>query len=283
RLFRAYAQALDAAGKSTEARKWINLAARAEQALGMAVEPDPEIIDLGDDTDQERPARARDVVPPEDPDQQTVAQGGDELGVTTFFADYDGILCDLDGVVYAGSQPIDAAVSTLNTLMAQGVPVAFITNNASKSASEVAERLRSMGLNATPEYVMTSAQAVVELLSIKYDCHAGPVLVIGSTQLIKQVQAAGFTVTTAAADRPQVVVQGFNPQLQWDDLAQASFAIQSGAGWLASNLDLTIPLAGGIAPGNGSMVQAVSQATGTRPEIAAGKPAPVMFQTMANF
>lgn len=78
RLFRAYAQALDAAGKSTEARKWINLAARAEQALGMAVEPDPEIIDLGDDTDQERPARARDVVPPEDPDQQTVAQGGDE-------------------------------------------------------------------------------------------------------------------------------------------------------------------------------------------------------------
>lgn len=203
--------------------------------------------------------------------------------MATFFADYDGILCDLDGVVYAGSQPIDAAVSTLNTLMAQGVPVAFITNNASKSASEVAERLRSMGLNATPEYVMTSAQAVVELLSTKYDYHAGPVLVTGSTQLIKQVQAAGFTVTTTAADRPQVVVQGFNPQLQWDDLAQASFAIQSGAGWLASNLDLTIPLAGGIAPGNGSMVQAVSQATGTRPEIAAGKPAPVMFQTMANF
>src|SRR5699024_12400399 len=78
RLFRAYARALDAAGKSTEACQWLNLAARAEQALGMAVEPDPEIIDLGDDTAQERPARARDVVPPEDPDQQTVAQGGDE-------------------------------------------------------------------------------------------------------------------------------------------------------------------------------------------------------------
>ncbi len=78
RLFRAYAQALDAAGKSAEARKWTNLAARAEQALGITVEPDPEIIDLGDDTDPERPARARDVVPPEEPDQQTVAQGGDE-------------------------------------------------------------------------------------------------------------------------------------------------------------------------------------------------------------
>ncbi len=203
--------------------------------------------------------------------------------MATFFADYDGVLCDLDGVVYAGSQPIDAAISTLNTLMAQGVPVAFITNNASKSAKDVAERLGSMGLNANPEHVMTSAQAVVELLRVKYDRHAGPVLVTGSRQLNKQVQAAGFTVTATAADRPQVVVQGFNPQLQWDDLAQASFAIQNGAGWLASNLDLTIPLAGGIAPGNGSMVQAVGQATGTRPEVAAGKPAPVMFQTMADF
>ncbi|HIW47223.1 MAG TPA: HAD-IIA family hydrolase [Candidatus Yaniella excrementigallinarum] len=203
--------------------------------------------------------------------------------MTTFFADYDGVLCDLDGVVYAGSQPIDAAISTLNTLMAQGVPVAFITNNASKSANEVAQRLGSMGLKANPEHVMTSAQAVVELLSVKYDRNAGPVLVTGSSQLIKQVQAAGFTVTETAADRPQVVVQGYNPKLQWDDLAQASFAIQNGAGWLASNLDLTIPLAGGIAPGNGSMVQAVGQATGTQPEVAAGKPAPVMFQKMANF
>lgn len=78
RLFRAYAQALDATGKSAEARKWTNLAVRAEQALGNAIEPDPEIIDLGDDNPPENPVRARDVVPPQEPDEQTVAQGGDE-------------------------------------------------------------------------------------------------------------------------------------------------------------------------------------------------------------
>src|SRR5699024_12391494 len=104
-----------------------------------------------------------------------------------------------------GSQPIDAAISTLNTLMAQGVPVSFITNNASKSANEVAQRLGSMGLKANPEHVMTSAQAVVALLSVTYDRNAGPVLVTVSDQLIKQVLAGGFTVTESAADRPQVV------------------------------------------------------------------------------
>lgn len=202
--------------------------------------------------------------------------------MTTFFDDYDGLLCDLDGVVYAGSEPIDEAVSTLNTLMAWGVPVAFVTNNASKSATEVANRLITMGVETDPAHVMTSAQAVVDLMKSKYSPHTGPVMVTGSEQLTALIEAAGYRVTTQAADTPQVVVQGFNPKLGWNDLAQASFAIQNGAGWLASNLDLTIPLSQGIAPGNGSMVNSVAQATGTRPEVAAGKPAPVMFITMAE-
>lgn len=199
-----------------------------------------------------------------------------------FFAGYDGVLCDLDGVVYAGSQKINTAVITLNTLMRQGVPVAFVTNNASKSVTQVANRLIAMGLEIDTDHIMTSAQAVVDLLLVKYAVDSGPVLVAGSAQLTEHIRAAGYTVTTAAAENPQVVVQGFNPNLGWNDLAQASFAIQNGAGWLASNLDLTIPLTEGIAPGNGSMVNAVAQATGTRPEVAAGKPAPVMFRSMAE-
>src|SRR5699024_172245 len=154
-----------------------------------------------------------------------------------------------------------AAISTLNTLMAQGVPVAFITNNASKSANEVAQRLGSMGLKANPEHVMTSAQAVVELLSVKYDRNAAPVLVTGSSQLIKQVHAARCSDTRTEAKRPQVVRQGYSPRSRWDDLAQTSCAIRNGARWLRPNRGLTIPLAGDIAPGNGSMVQAVGQAT----------------------
>lgn len=202
--------------------------------------------------------------------------------VTTFFNGYDGLLCDLDGVVYAGAQAIDSAVETLNALIEQGIPVAFVTNNASKSAFDVANRLITLGVTTDSDHVMTSAQAVVDVLKSTYDSHNGPVLVTGSPQLAEHIQAAGFTITTNAADSPQVVVQGFNPNLCWDDLAQASFAIQQGAGWLASNLDLTIPLAQGVAPGNGSLVNTVAQATGTRPELAAGKPAPVMFTTMAQ-
>lgn len=202
--------------------------------------------------------------------------------MSAFFHGYDGLLCDLDGVVYAGTNAIDRAVETLNSLSATGIPVAFVTNNASRSATEVADKLIAFGVETATEHVMTSAQAVVNYLSDEYDPDNGPVLVTGSDQLGQQITAVGFDIVRSADDRPQVVVQGFNPNLGWEDLAQASFAIQRGASWLASNLDLTIPLAGGVAPGNGSLVNAVAQATGTRPIIAAGKPSSVMFTTMAE-
>lgn len=78
RLFSAYAEALRAAGRQEEARKWSILVARAERALGLNVEPEPEILDLGDDEYDTPPARARDILPPSDPSAQTATKGGDE-------------------------------------------------------------------------------------------------------------------------------------------------------------------------------------------------------------
>ncbi|MBD4502140.1 haloacid dehalogenase, partial [Xanthomonas citri pv. citri] len=64
---------------------------------------------------------------------------------TTFFDGHDGLLCDLDGVVYAGGGAIAGAVETLSTLQEQGVPVGFVTNNASRAPESVAEHLRTLG------------------------------------------------------------------------------------------------------------------------------------------
>lgn len=49
RLFRAYADALDAVGRSSESGKWRRQAGVAERALGLDDELEPDIIDLGED------------------------------------------------------------------------------------------------------------------------------------------------------------------------------------------------------------------------------------------
>ena len=48
-----------------------------------------------------------------------------------------------------------------------------------------------------------------------------------------------------------------------------------GARFVATNLDPTYPVAGGLVPGAGALVAAVSTASGTRPEVA-GKPEAAM-------
>ncbi len=51
RLFRAYADALDAVGRSDESDKWRRQALVAEKALGIDDDLEPDIIDLGEDED----------------------------------------------------------------------------------------------------------------------------------------------------------------------------------------------------------------------------------------
>ena len=77
---------------------------------------------------------------------------------------HDGLLCDLDGVVYAGGGAVPGAVETLTALAERGVPVGFVTNNASRAPESVAEHLRSLGVPARPEQVFGSAPAGVDLL-----------------------------------------------------------------------------------------------------------------------
>jgi hypothetical protein len=74
------------------------------------------------------------------------------------------------------------------------------------------------------------------------------------------------------------VVQGYGgPELPWGRLAEACYAIARGVPWFASNTDLTIPSARGIAPGNGAAVEVVRIATGAEPQVA-GKPLPPMHR-----
>jgi glycerol 3-phosphatase-2 len=206
------------------------------------------------------------------------------LGTTTqaLSTQYDLAMLDLDGVVYLGADPIDGAAAALTTARDQGLRLAYITNNASRTAHQVAEKLRDMGMpGVSDEDVVTSAQAVAHLMAD--DLPAGSaVLVVGGEGLRAPLEERGLRCVTSLDDSPVAVVQGFHADIGWHELSEASYAIQSGLPWYASNTDLTVPTARGIAPGNGSLVQAVRNATGAEP-IVAGKPQRALFdETIAR-
>ncbi len=189
---------------------------------------------------------------------------------------YDCAMLDLDGVVYIGPAAVDGVPALLVEVRDRGMTVAFVTNNAARTPESVAEQLGEFGVHAQAADVVTAAQAAARELATRLEAGA-KVLVIGGEGLYVALRDEGLTPVGSAADEPAAVVQGFDRSVGWTQLAEGCYAIQAGALWVASNLDRTIPTAGGVAPGNGTLVDAVAAAVASRPSVVAGKPYRPLF------
>jgi HAD superfamily hydrolase (TIGR01457 family) len=207
--------------------------------------------------------------------------GENEVSMNNRLIDcFDGVLADLDGVVYIGPRVIGGAIDALEQLAGEGKSLAYVTNNASRSPEEVATHLRDLGAPAKAEQVFGSALAGAELLAGTVAAGSS-VLVVGSQFLADSVRAQGLVVVQSSDDRPDAVIQGFSSAVGWKDLAEAAYAITAGATWVATNVDMTLPQERGFAPGNGALVAAVAAATGKSP-LVAGKPEAALFEMAAR-
>ena len=193
--------------------------------------------------------------------------------VKTLAQQHDCLLLDLDGTVFRGHAPTPGAVQTLASVECRAL---FVTNNASRSANEVAAHLCELGFTAVTDDVVTSAQSAARMLAARLPAGA-KVLVVGTDALAAEVDTVGLTPVRLVADEPVAVVQGLSMSIGWAELAEAALAIRGGALWVTANLDVTLPTERGLVPGNGSLVAAVRAATGAEP-LVAGKPAPALMQ-----
>lgn len=191
---------------------------------------------------------------------------------------YDALLVDLDGTVFAGGTPIDGAAEGLASHSRRGKTM-YVTNNASRSPEQVAQLLTDLGFPTEPTDVLTSAMAAVDMAveNVQQRGIEDPrVYVIGAPSFRQLAEQANLGVVDSADDQPHVVLHGHSPDNNWSRLSEGALALQRGAAYIASNLDTTLPTERGFMVGNGSMVAAVTSATGITPQ-SAGKPGPTMF------
>lgn len=186
---------------------------------------------------------------------------------------HDCLLLDLDGTLFRGTRAVDGAAEALSMATSRNL---YLTNNASRSAAEVAHHLRELGFDACPDDVITSGRCAALLLGAELP-PASPVLVVGSAALVAEVYDVGLEPVRRWSDGPVAVLQGFSPDIGWRELAEAALAIGAGTPWTATNPDLTLPSEYGLVPGNGSLVAALRAATGAHPSVV-GKPHGFLFQ-----
>jgi 4-nitrophenyl phosphatase len=187
-------------------------------------------------------------------------------------------LFDMDGVVYVGKRPLPGVQAMFDFLDASGRGWLCITNNASMTSQQFADKLAAMDIKVSPERILGSSEATAQWLAeqVQNGWASGKVFVMGMEGLRSALQNKGFELTAdpfAAA----YVVSGANFNLTFNDLADAALAIRNGARFIGTNSDLTFPTERGQIPGAGSVLALFTAATGVKP-IVIGKPNPPMFE-----
>ena len=209
-------------------------------------------------------------------------------------AAYDLVMLDLDGVVYVGREAVEGAADHLHRAAEAGARCAFVTNNASRPAGAVAEHLRELGVDAAVEDVVTSAQAAASLVRERHG-EGATVRLLGGEGLWRSFRDAGLrpvpvgdeagsSGSGSAGDdtAPVALVTGYGPDVRWGEVMRAAVLVRDGLPWVASNTDMTIPTAYGVAPGHGVLVDTLRRFSGVDP-VVAGKPArPLLDETIAR-
>lgn len=182
-------------------------------------------------------------------------------------------LFDLDGTLYLGDQLYPFTIDLLRRIRQTGGRSLYMTNNSSKSVEDYIRKLEKLGIPATREDFITSAQATAWYLQ-KH--HPGKTLyVCGTESLKRELREAGFPVTEEA-EKAQCIVMGFDTELTFRKLRDVSWLLSTrDIPYIATNPDYVCPTEFGSVPDCGSVCDMIYNATKKRP-LVIGKPEPLM-------
>lgn len=173
------------------------------------------------------------------------------------------VVCDLDGVVWLGDEPIPGSAAAVEALRAAGHRVLFATNFSFAPVEETERKLERCGIPAQGD-VVTSAQAAAHVV------HPGErVLVCAGPGVVQAVEQRGASVVTRG--RIDAVIVGFHRTFDFEVMSRASSAVRGGARLIGTNDDATYPTPQGEIPGGGAILASVEVASGCA-ALVAGKP-----------
>lgn len=218
-------------------------------------------------------------------------------------------LFDCDGVLWSGDTLFDGTVETLDMLRKRDKQVVFVTNNSTKSREDYRKKLESMGIPATVEEVFGSSySAAVYISRILPKAHPelkerNKVFVIGESGIEAELDSENIPhlggsdpayrrdmtpedYKAIAADDPKlidpavgVVLIGLDFHYNYLKMSLGYHYMRRGAVFLATNIDSTLPSAGSLFPGAGTMSAPFMHILGKEP-LAFGKPSQAMMDAI---
>jgi 4-nitrophenyl phosphatase len=193
------------------------------------------------------------------------------------FQQAKAFIFDMDGVLYRGKAALPGVADLFNALTLRGVKFLLATNNSMAIPATYVARMVEMGVEVDESQVQTSSTVTRDFLKDELP-EGSCILPVGMPPLSEVL--FGGTGFVSALENPDAkvdaVVVGLDLEFTYEKLRRASDAVRDGARYIATNADATLPHETGMQPGAGSIVAAISTASGVTP-IVVGKPQTLMM------
>jgi 4-nitrophenyl phosphatase len=188
------------------------------------------------------------------------------------------LIIDMDGVLYLGDKPMPGLDEFFAFLRKHDIRFQLVTNNSTLTPRMYVEKMARMGVTVQKSHVLTSSIATANYLAGKYP-RGSHIYCIGEEGLMAALQGTGFVLSQRD---PIAVVVGFDRDVTYAKLCDATLLIRSGVPFISTNPDLTLPVPEGQVPGTGAIVAAIAAACEQKP-LFMGKPEPLLMeQAMAR-
>lgn len=215
---------------------------------------------------------------------------------------YDGVVCDMDGVLWLGNEEIHNSIDALNALRIGGKSICFVTNNSAKTKVDIQNKLKALGYEATLTDIITSSSVTAEYVRDQLKSKMIPssrtkVFMIGNPALEYELERVGFEVLKVSENEsPEIeedefseisqdvskdvkaVVVGIDYAFNYRKLALGSMYLGHDSLFVATNPDAANKVASGaLLPEPGALIAALESVSGRKVTVC-GKPSDIIVQ-----
>jgi NagD protein len=189
----------------------------------------------------------------------------------------NGLMIDMDGVIYAGEKLIEGADFFIKRLLDKKIPFTFLSNNSQRTRLESVEKLEKLGISVEEKHIYNSAMATGTFLKDQYPgCSA---FVLGQGGLLDSLTQSGVKLID---ENPDFVILGEGHEFTLKMVHSAVDMILAGARFIATNRDPSPRKAGWNNLGIAATAAMIEEATGIDAFVI-GKPSPVMMRSASKY
>ena len=184
-----------------------------------------------------------------------------------------GLLIDMDGVIYQGDNLIPGADNFISRVLKENISFMFMTNNSQRTRIDAVRKLQKLGINVTENHVYTSAMATGKFLASQIP--KGTAYVLGEGGLLSSLHENGISLVNTD---PDFVVLGEGRNFTLEMVQRAVDMILAGAKFVITNCDPSPKKKGWDNLGIAATSAMIEEATGIKAFVV-GKPSPVMMRS----